>query len=421
MEPKSERAVVAIVAIFSPDGKILLVRTRELPNYWQPIGGKARDSQESPYDALVREVREETKIDLIPLAVKFETSYSWDLGIGNVFCYSVRLGTHAEPAIPAKEVMEAKWFDLDSASRLAMLPASKAFIEFLLGEAAEQSGENVGSTQDARTQIASEVQTVSGTLTDGELMQLCSAGKIITNSFEPASLRGSSYELRASKIYYELTESKQRIEVAPSSTILIKPKRTYVIITEESLAIPLNMMCRIVSKGSLFSVGLLPVSTWVDPGFSGRLGIVFYNSSHNYLKVQPGRAIAKIEFNRLANQVEHEYAGQHGFGTGVWPVSDDLILSDVERRTDARIGDTLSEASEALGPELGAVVRRVFRYERYLIATLLAYMFFSLLLIAFAAGGEKLNILPAIGLGIFANLLTAAIVLLATKLARKRR
>ena len=97
--------------------------------------------------------------------------------------------------------------------------------------------------------------------------------------------------------------------------LLLKPKQTLVVITMESLRLPANVLGRILTKGVLFSIGILPVNTYADPGFSGRLGLVLHNLSNSYIRITPGDPIAKIEFSRLQNAVHRPYEGQHGYQT----------------------------------------------------------------------------------------------------------
>ena len=72
------------------------------------------------------------------------------------------------------------------------------------------------------------------------------------------------YELRMSKVYYDLTEDNKRIELRHGEKVIIKPGHRVVLITKEELNIPSNIYCRIISKGSLFSIGLSAVSTNAD-------------------------------------------------------------------------------------------------------------------------------------------------------------
>src|SRR5262249_16533468 len=106
------------------------------------------------------------------------------------------------------------------------------------------------------------------TLTDTEIIDEMARGRLVGNG-DVRQVAGACYELRLGNVYYDLTESDRRVEVAPGENILIKPGHRVVLITYEELEVPDDVLTRIVSKGSLFSVGLSPVSTYADSGFSG--------------------------------------------------------------------------------------------------------------------------------------------------------
>src|SRR4051812_40419063 len=109
------------------------------------------------------------------------------------------------------------------------------------------------------------------TLTDIEIKAEVELARLIRNGNSEQAV-GACYELRLGNVYYDLTVSDRPILVAQGQDILIKPGHRVVLITHEELNVPHNMLTRIVSKGSLFSIGLSPVATYADPGFSGNLG-----------------------------------------------------------------------------------------------------------------------------------------------------
>ncbi|TOM06176.1 hypothetical protein CGH84_24500, partial [Vibrio parahaemolyticus] len=66
-------------------------------------------------------------------------------------------------------------------------------------------------------------------------------------------------------VYYDLTEDNKRIELNYNEEVIIKPGHLVVLISLEELNLPLDLMARVISKGSLFSIGLTPICTNVDP------------------------------------------------------------------------------------------------------------------------------------------------------------
>lgn len=196
------------------------------------------------------------------------------------------------------------------------------------------------------------------TLSDTDIKAEIDAGRLIRNA-DPDRLAGACYELRLGNVYYDLTEGGARFQLAPGEHALIKPGHRVVLITAEELDTPAQILVRIVSKGSLFSVGLSAVATYADPGFKGNLGIVTQNVSDKYVELPQGEPIAKADFTRLSSPAAKLYHGQHGFQVGIWPIKTHLQKTHREVANDRRV---LSEKQEALAllPEATrTVIRRM--------------------------------------------------------------
>jgi dATP pyrophosphohydrolase len=61
--------VSALILIHTPDLQVLIMERADKPGFWQSVTGSI-EAGESPYDAAIREVQEETGLDA--LAYKFE-------------------------------------------------------------------------------------------------------------------------------------------------------------------------------------------------------------------------------------------------------------------------------------------------------------------------------------------------------------
>src|SRR5947207_9866416 len=92
-------------------------------------------------------------------------------------------------------------------------------------------------------------------LTDGEIGAEMAAGRLVRNG-EQTQIGPACYELRMGRVYYDLTEGARRFELDNDGKVLIKPGHRVVLITHEELIVPTDMIARVISKGSLFSVGL---------------------------------------------------------------------------------------------------------------------------------------------------------------------
>jgi dCTP deaminase len=258
-----------------------------------------------------------------------------------------------------------------------------------------------------------------GTLTDTDIIAFCSKGKLIAKEFDKEFIKQSCYELRASSIYYDLSEDNKKYDLAKGDFVLLKPKQMVVIITLEVLDIPADILGRILTKGKLFSIGLLPVNTYADPGFYGQLGIVLYNLSNNYLKIYPGEPIAKVEFTRLHNPVANPYHGQHGYQTKFWPLATEMILSTDEIKKDPRISSPADEITHSYGQDFTSAIRRVFKFERYLIITALIYFLLSMILVYALMKTDWVTPVVSIILGVGSNILTSLLIYIATNLRRR--
>ncbi len=244
-----------------------------------------------------------------------------------------------------------------------------------------------------------------GTLNDTDIIDLCNSGELIIENFSKKNVKQACYELTASNIYYDISNSHKKYILRDNEYILIKPKQMVVILTEETLYLPNDILGRILTKGKLFSIGLLPVNTYADPGFQGKLGVVFSNISNDYLKIIPGEAIAKIEFNKLEMAVSKPYSGQHGYETGIWPVPTEYILTPEDIKSDKRIKNTSIEVELSYGKKFAGVIKRIEQYERRFLLATFFYVTFTLILIGLFSGTKWLSTITTVTLGIGINII----------------
>lgn len=267
----------------------------------------------------------------------------------------------------------------------------------------------------------------SGTLSDNHIKQAASQVWLISEGFDVAHLRQACYELTAGNVYYELdhvdrNKNPIRHELGLGEYILLKPKQLITIITRESLNLPANVLGRILTKGQLFSIGVIPVNTYADPGFDGKLGIVLANLSNNYLKIPQSEPIAKIEFSKLRQPVAKPYNGQHGYQTKMWPIPFHLILTPEEQKKDVRIKGQLDELETLHGALIANVMRRVLSFERRLILASSAYFMLSTIVLAILAvrqdAGFTITTVLSVILGVVSNIIFAMLTYFATSIRR---
>ncbi|MCM8731294.1 hypothetical protein ACFO8O_10010 [Hephaestia sp. GCM10023244] len=241
-------------------------------------------------------------------------------------------------------------------------------------------------------------------MSDTEIRSEINAQRLIRNA-DMSGLAGACYELRMGNVYYDLTENGKRFALAQSEAVLIKPGHRVVLITSEEFDVPPDILVRIVSKGSLFSVGLSPVATYADPGFAGNLGIVTENISDKYIELPQGEPIAKADFTRLSGPVAKPYQGQHGFHTGIWPIKTQLQRSHAEVKSDRRVLSERSEALVLLPAATRTIIRRIETTQAWINIGIVVAIFINASAL-FAVSGHWIDSIVAI----VTNLVVSAVI-----------
>lgn len=121
-------------AILIKNGKVLCAQrgeSRTLPYLWEFPGGKI-EANETPQEALMREIKEELLIEVEVKTEPFEqTTYAYDFG-------TVQLTTfvcHLKEGVPQlTEHISVKWFDTKNLDQLQWAPADVPTVEKLMKE-----------------------------------------------------------------------------------------------------------------------------------------------------------------------------------------------------------------------------------------------------------------------------------------------
>jgi dCTP deaminase len=225
-----------------------------------------------------------------------------------------------------------------------------------------------------------------GTLNDEDIELLATRGQLRPSEFSGDCIRQACYEMRASETFWDVSSPDENKRLILPEGFLLGPKRHVVCITKETVRLPSDVLGRILTKGQLFSIGILPVNTYADPGFEGRLGITLWNASNRYILIKPDQRIAKIEFQRMQKAVAHPYAGQHGYETEIWPIPHHLYADVEDDTVRALISDTPAELEMSYGPAVADLSRQLDFYKRRVWIQLLATI--GLFAIIFALHGK---------------------------------
>jgi dCTP deaminase len=267
--------------------------------------------------------------------------------------------------------------------------------------------------------MTQELQLSPGTLTDADICEWSEKGLLISGDFKIENVKQACYEIRASRIFWETAATKEnkRVEIEADGYFLLPPNSFVTAISLEDFTIPSNVIGRVMTKGQLFSIGIQPVNTYADPGFTGRLGITLYNASKRYLKITPGQSIAKMEFSVLPKAVTHPYVGQHGYQTEIWPIPVHLYASPADLEAASIDAVSTEEVERIYGPALGRMAKRLEFYEERLPIHLLAVLLTFIVLVCI---NGQTSLVVAVIAGVVSNVLSGvALLALAQRSSKK--
>lgn len=173
-------------------------------------------------------------------------------------------------------------------------------------------------------------------MTDTQIRAEADAGHLVSANYSPDSVDGCSYEFRAGDTAYRYDYDHKSTRQETAQIHIIYPFETVTLITLEKVRLTQSHFLLLFSKGSLFSLGLVPVCTGADPGFTGPLGVTLTNLSPRPVQIAAGTRIIKGVFFKLRVPAEKSYTGQHGDATMHWPYPDQYHMDTFDLATYTR-------------------------------------------------------------------------------------
>lgn len=208
--------------------------------------------------------------------------------------------------------------------------------------------------------------------TDGDLTkgvhQLFRVG-----SFDEDCIRHASYELRLNDVHvavkrpygkedqtFEEFQKLKWLKDGDKEYVDLQPKQIAMLYTQEYFQFPENVIGLTVGRGLLFTVGLTPENTYIDPGFSGHLYITVVNHNLDVVRLHKSMRISRLFIFKLTKAVDEPYVS--GSDSGITQqlktipvrqllqpeelqkIQDSQLLSDIQKS--CSIGDLLLQINE---------------------------------------------------------------------------
>ena len=173
--------------------------------------------------------------------------------------------------------------------------------------------------------LAFELSIVSQAmiLSDHTIREEISAGRIVIEPFEAASVQPSSVDLRIDRYFRVFRNHTTRVidvkenqedltelvEISEGDAFILHPGEFVLGSTAERVGVPDDLVGRIEGKSSLGRLGLLIHSTagFIDAGFDGHITLELSNAANLPITLYPGMKIGQISFLRMTTPADHPY------------------------------------------------------------------------------------------------------------------
>lgn len=143
------------------------------------------------------------------------------------------------------------------------------------------------------------------------------------------SKSGASYDLRLGKEVF-VTPQKEPRTLQKGQTVNIEPGQFAVLMTEEYLEMPEDLLGFITVRFRYKSKGLVNISGFhVDPGFEGHLVFSVYNTGPATVTLRRGEKVFSVFFAEIHPKT--------GYGDGVYSKQKSIPIDIIETLAGARI------------------------------------------------------------------------------------
>lgn len=156
---------------------------------------------------------------------------------------------------------------------------------------------------------------VTSVLSDGTILRLVEAGRIVIRPWDPSNVQPASVDLRLGdsfRVFHNHrttaidlrdppTNLTEEVVPPPGEAFVIHPGEFVLGRTLEWVELPDDIVARIEGKSSLGRLGLIVHATagFCDPGWQGTLTLELNNLTRVPIKLTPGLLIAQLSFMTL--------------------------------------------------------------------------------------------------------------------------
>ncbi len=124
---------------------------------------------------------------------------------------------------------------------------------------------------------------------------------IVINPFDPdVNLGVCNYDLSVGPEYVSLRDPYNVLRIEGADALTVKPGDTVLILTEEYVCLPLDLMGMIVPRARWLFEGVSLHATRIDPSWHGRLLIGFTNVQRHNIALSRGEPFCTMYFEKIS-------------------------------------------------------------------------------------------------------------------------
>jgi dCTP deaminase len=160
-------------------------------------------------------------------------------------------------------------------------------------------------------------------LSDRTIREQISAGRIVIDPYDPASVQPSSIDVRVGNLFrvfrnhtagvidvkQNMEDLTELIAIPPEGVFMLHPGEFVLGSTLERVGVPDDLVARIEGKSSLGRLGLIIHSTagFIDAGFDGHVTLELTNIATLPITLYPNMKIGQVSFMQMTTPAEHPY------------------------------------------------------------------------------------------------------------------
>ncbi len=165
----------------------------------------------------------------------------------------------------------------------------------------------------------------------------------IVTEFKTERVKNGAYEMRlGAEVLVTSTKRSTKQLLKVDEQVAIPPGQFCLLMTEETVSIPLDAIAFISIKSTIKFRGLVNVSGFhIDPGFHGRLKYSVFNAGSDDVVLQRGEAVFPMWLCSLDRKTEKGYQGVHSNQVGLTSADASSLRGEIaspgslKRRLDA--------------------------------------------------------------------------------------